>query len=80
MIILKVIRNSYIGLTSHKDTKKHLVRLQMAALNTSHRLLRSQVVLNKRLLSAMVLLIRIRVFEVCPNVVVEFITICVVKF
>ena len=52
----------------------------MAALNTSHRLLRSQVVLNKRLLSAMVLLIRIRVFEVCPNVVVEFITIFVVKF
>ena len=43
----------------------NIARTQMAASNTSHRLSRCQVVLNKRLLSEIVLLIRIWVFEFC---------------
>ena len=45
----------------------NIARLQMADSNTSHWLSRCPVVLPERLLSEIVLLIRIWVFEVCHN-------------
>ena len=49
------------------DLMINIARLQMAASNTYPSLLRCQVVLNKRLLSKIVLLLIIWVFEVCHN-------------
>ena len=48
--------------------KKTIVRLHMSATNTFHWLSRYQVVLNKRLLSEIILLIRMWVFEFCHNI------------
>ena len=48
-------------------SSKNIARSQMAASNTSHRLSRCQVFLNKRLLSEIILLNMIWVFKVCKN-------------